>query len=306
MPTPQPPPCPHKWRDTPLVEHLCSGCKGGARRTCSMCDTRLCLACCPPQGIPAPPPPPEADVPAVAGDEWRPAALGFVAPGSRVFVLSGCERGRAGTVLTVGATTGRADGCNIRLDGAKGSSGGWCLGKVLGEVVPQGNERIRLPAPLQSFHPDGKGPDRRLYYPASDVAEQLEAFGYSPIPPSREATLSLYDLAGAKVGKQKARGGQGQRGGAAAGAAPSGVAAGDPPECLPPPPSWVCACEAGPEDLEWLRTNDEKCTSCRGRQRLAWVCGACDCLWCSRCVQGAPPSARSGAGRERGRQKGRR
>ena len=113
------------------------------------------------------PRPPQAKPPDSVEDQWLPAALGYVAAGSRVFILSGAEGGRSGTVLTVGGSTGLADGCNVRLDGAKGTEAGWCLGNSLDQVVPNEKQRVKLPKWLHEFHTDRKGPDRKLYFPTT-------------------------------------------------------------------------------------------------------------------------------------------
>ena len=264
----------HLWRATPLVVHRCDSCANSASFKCSSCHCIRCSSCIPAGLQPAPAPPPPDEPPR---DEWWPAALGLVAPGSRVHVLGGAENGRAGTVLTVGPTTGLADGCNVRLDGAKGNTTGWCLAKTLADVAPQsGNLRIKLPMPLQSFQPDRKGPRRdTVFFSAEEIALQLgERLDFAS--PRPEALLELHDRRRAS-GKKSNEGHQDK-------------------EVVPTPPrNWRCsACSAGPEDLEWLFAKGSPCCRCRKLQTRAWNCGGCDGLFCARCINGGSSPARSG------------
>ena len=138
--------------------------------------------------VPAPPaaPPPDS--------YWLPAAIGLVAPGSRVYILRGAFKGRCATVLAAGDATGLMDGCSLRLDGALPGSEGWCLGKSLTEVGAQPkNERIRLPADLGSFRPDRKrGPERRLFSSDAEISLQLLQFG-DVAAGSRDVRLVMFD-----------------------------------------------------------------------------------------------------------------
>ena len=124
-------------------------------------------------------------------------------------------------------------------------------------------------------HPAGGRPCATVFFSAEEIALQLgERLDFAS--PRPEALLELHDRRRAS-GKKSNEGHQDK-------------------EVVPTPPqNWRCsACRAGPEDLEWLFAQGSPCCRCRKPQTRAWNCGACDVLFCARCITGGSSPARSG------------